>query len=152
MLKAVLVAGCTPHRLGRPAKLLAVGAQRGFLDAEPPRKWIARLRAARRNRRILVEATTVAEAVRFACAGADGVQMEGLSPAQLAEVVLGVGAMDKQPVLVVGGGIDAANAAAYAATGVDVLVTPVPQASPPLPVELLVTKAYPALHVAAVAQ
>lgn len=134
MLKAVMAAGCTPHRFGLSESMLVVAQHRAFLGRVPPREWIARMRAAQPERRIVVEAESVDEVVLHAASGADGVQLDHLAPEQVAEAVRAIAALDRRPVIAAAGGIDESNAAAYAAAGADVLVTSAPYAAPPIDV------------------
>lgn len=134
MLKAVMAAGCTPHRFGLSDGMLVSAQHRAFLGRVPPREWIARMRAAQPQRRIVVEASCVDEAVLLAASGVDGVQLERMAPEQVAEAVRAVAARDRRPEIAVAGGIDEGNAAAYAAAGADVLVTAAPYAAPPIAV------------------
>ena len=134
MLKAVLAAGCTPHRFGLSESILVFAQHRAFLGRMPPREWIARLRAAQPERRIVVEAGSVDEAVLFANSGADCVQLDHMAPERVAEAVRAIAALDRRPPVAATGGIHAGNAAAYAAAGADVLVTSAPYAAPPIDV------------------
>lgn len=136
MLKAVMVAGCTPHRFGLSESILVFAQHRAFLGRQPPREWIARLRAAQPERRIVVEAESVDAAVLFANSGADCVQLDHLAPEQVAEAVRAIAALDRRLAIAVTGGIHEGNAAAYAAAGADVLVTSAPYAAPPIDVKL----------------
>ncbi len=136
LLKAVMVAGCTPHRFGLSDSIQVGAAHRAFLGRLPPREWLARLRAAQPDRRIVVEAGSVDEAVLAANSGADAVLLEGMAPEQVAEAVRAVAALDRRVRIAVGG-VEAGDAAAYARAGADLLVTAVPAAAPPIPVRLL---------------
>lgn len=136
MLKAVMAAGCTPHRFGLSESLLVFAQHRTFLGRLPPREWIARLRAAQPERRIVVEAEDVDEAVLLAHSGADCVQLDRMAPQQVAEAVRAIAALDRRPPVAATGGIHEGNAAAYAAAGADVLVTSAPYAAAPLDVKV----------------
>jgi molybdenum transport protein len=135
MLKAAMAAGCTPHRFGLSDGILVDARHRAFLGRQPPREWIARLRAAAPERRIVVTAGSVDEALLFAHSGADGVQCDQLAPEQVADAVRAIAALDRRP-SIAAAGIDAGNAAAYAAAGADILVTAAPYAAPPIAVTL----------------
>jgi molybdenum transport protein len=140
MLKAIMAAGCTPHRFGLSESILVFAQHRAFLHRGPPREWVALLRAAQPERRIVVEADTVDEAVLFANSGVDGVQLDRMSPDQVAEAVRAITALPKRPAVVATGGIHEGNAAAYAAAGADMLVTSAPYTAPPLDVKVTLSR------------
>src|SRR5208283_985088 len=127
MLKAIMVAGCTPHRFGLSESILVFAHHRAFLGAETPRDWIARLRAAQPERRIVVEAETVEDALLFAQSGADCVQLDRMTPEEVAAAVDAVAGINPR--------------AAIAATGVDMLVTSAPYFAPPLDVKVTMAPA-----------
>ncbi|TDH59391.1 ModD protein [Dankookia rubra] len=135
-LKAVMAAGCPPHRFGLSDGNLVLARHRAFLGRQPPREWVARLRAAPPERRIAVEAGSVDEAVLLARSGADRIHLARLAPEQVADAVRAISASDRRPALAAAGGIDEGNAAVYAAAGADVLVTAAPYAAPPIEVTL----------------
>lgn len=136
MLKAVMAGGCSPHRFGLSDSILVFAQHRAFLGRLPPREWIARLRAAQPERRIVVEADDVDDAVLFARAGADCIQLDRMAPEQVAEAVRAIAALDRKPPVAATGGIHEGNAADYAAAGAAVLVTSAPYAAPPLDVKV----------------
>ncbi|MXP64796.1 ModD protein [Roseomonas sp. M0104] len=141
MLKAVMSAGCVPHRLGLSDSILVLGAHRALLGRMPPHLWVARLRAAQPERKVAVEAGSVDAALQFAHAGVDEVQLGGLPPEDVAMVAQALAGMARRPLLAAGGEVDEGNATAYAAAGADLLVTAAPYAAPPLAVEVVLTPA-----------
>jgi molybdenum transport protein len=140
MLKAIMAAGCTPHRFGLSESILVFAQHRAFLHRGPPREWVAQLRAAQPERRIVVEADTVDEAVLFANSGVDCVQLDRMSPDQVAEAVRAITALPRRPAVAATGGIHEGNAAAYAAAGADMLVTSAPYTAPPLDVKVTLSR------------
>ena len=62
-------------------------------------------------------------ALRFARAGADGVQLDKFSPADLARAVSALRSVSLRLLVLAAGGINAGNAEDMAAAGPDVLVT-----------------------------
>lgn len=131
MLRAIMAGGCIPHRLGLSDSVLVFAQHRAFLGEADPAIWIARLRAAQPERKIAVEADDVAEALRFAAAGAHTLQLDKVSPADVAAVVAGVRARGLDTVVAATGGVHEGNAAAFAEAGADLLVTSAPYAAPP---------------------
>ncbi|HKM62323.1 MAG TPA: ModD protein [Acidisphaera sp.] len=141
MLKAIMATGCTPHRFGLSESILVFAHHRAFLGDEAPRDWVARLRAAQPERRIVVEAETVDEARLFAQSGADCLQLDRMTPEQVAAAVDVVAGISPRAAIAATGGINESNAAAYAATGVDMLVTSAPYFAPPLDVKVTMAPA-----------
>lgn len=132
-IKAVRAGGAIMHRLGLSETLLVFAEHRVFLD-EPPAATVARLRRAQPEKRIIVEVADLDEAKTWIEAGADVVQLERFTPAEVAACRrLCAG----RPVLLAAaGGIHAGNAADYAAAGADLLVTSAPYQAPPLDVQV----------------
>ena len=141
MLKAIMVGGCVPHRLGLSDSVLVFAQHRAFLGRTPPHLWVAALRAAQPERKITVEAETVDEVMWFAAAGVDAVQLDKLSPEQVAEAVRAMASLPQRPLVAVAGGVTEANAAAYAAAGAGLLVTSYPYAAPPADISVTLTAA-----------
>ncbi len=95
-----------------------------FLDGEE-KLWI-RLRDLKkraREKKIAIEVTDRATAVRAAATGADIVQVDKMEPEELRRLVRAVREAAPAAVVAAAGGINENNARAYAATGVDLLVT-----------------------------
>ena len=131
MLKAVLAGGGIIHRTGVSETLLVFEQHRVFLANEPLARSFARLHRASPEKKIMIEAECLDEALAYAEAGADVLQMEKLSPDALAEAVRVLRARYPHLVISATGGITVHSAAAYAACGVDLLVTSHPYHAPP---------------------
>lgn len=122
--KAVLAGGGSPHRLGLSETVLVFAQHRVFLDgpsalAEQLVAWKARAP----EKKVLVEATGLEDALAAVHAGADGIQFDKVPAAELKGFVATLRAERPGLVLIAAGGVTADNAAAYAGTGVDVLAT-----------------------------
>ena len=141
MLKAVMAGGCIAHRLGLSDSVLVFAQHRAFLGRTPPHLWVNALRAAQPERKVTVEAESVDEALWFAAAGVDAVQLDKLSPEQVGDAVRAMATLPRQPLLIVAGGVNEANAAAYAAAGAGLLVTSAAYAAPPADLSVTVTAA-----------
>ncbi|MGC4076584.1 MAG: ModD protein [Rubrivivax sp.] len=133
--KAVRAGGATMHRLGLSETLLVFPEHRLYLR-EAPAATVARLRAAEPEKTVVVEVRSVDEALAWAEAGADVLQLEKFSPAQVAESHTRLQALPRRPRLAAAGGVNAGNAAAYAAAGADLLVSSAPYSAPPCDVRV----------------
>ncbi|WP_421988781.1 ModD protein [Roseococcus sp.] len=141
MMKAIMAGGCAPHRLGLSDSVLVFPQHRAFLGRKPPYLWVAELRAAQPERKITVEAENVDEVAWFASAGVDCVQVDKLSPEQVAEAIRSMSGMSKRPVIAMAGGVNETNARAYAEAGADILVTSAPYSAPAADISVRMTLA-----------
>jgi molybdenum transport protein len=128
-IKAIVCGGASPHRLSLSETLLVFAEHRAFLDNEAPADTIRRLRRNRPERAIVVEVGSEDEALLWGGAGADIVQLEKLSPQAVTQLRQALG--DGPVRIAVAGGINSANAEAYARAGADILVTSAPYFAPP---------------------
>jgi molybdenum transport protein len=137
-LKAVLVGGGEAHRLGLSGSIMLFPEHRAFLDVpEDLKAAIANLRQRAPEQSVMVEVNAVAEALAAAAALADVVQLERFTPDQVRAVLRGiVKRIDGRPVIAAAGGINASNAAEYAAAGADVLVTSAPYYARPTDIQV----------------
>jgi molybdenum transport protein len=122
--KAIYAGGGLPHRLGLSESVLVFAQHVAFLDGEEE-LWI-RLRDLKkraREKKISVEVTDRATAVRAVATGVDIVQVDKMEPEELRKLVRAVREASPATVVAAAGGINESNARAYAATGVDLLVT-----------------------------
>ena len=141
-VKAVRAGGATMHRLGLSESMLLFPEHRMYLD-ETPAAIVARIRRAEPERKLVVEVVTVEDAIIWAGAGAEVLQLEKFSPESVAECRDALERLGFEPVLAVAGGIRADNAAAYVRAGADLLVTSAPYTAPPRDVQVRFFKAAP---------
>jgi molybdenum transport protein len=122
--KAVYAGGGLPHRLGLSESVLVFAQHTAFLGGEDA-LWerLSDVKARAKEKKIGVEVTDEAAALRAVRAGADIVQVDKLPPDEIAALVKAVKAAAPRAIVAAAGGINLDNARAYAATGVDVLVT-----------------------------
>lgn len=140
-LKAVLAGGGSVHRFGLSDSIMLFAEHRAFLPDDVPAA-IATLRARAPEQSIAVEVSCIEEAL--AAATADIIQLEKFSPEQLAELKARLPKRaDGRPLIAPAGGITAANAAAYAAAGADVLVTSAPFQARPTDIQVSLGPARP---------
>ena len=132
LTKAVTAGGTFPHRLGLSETVLVfdnhtrlMGGFDAFLEALPS------LRSKCIEKKLFVEADAD-QARALARAGVDGIQFDKIPADELAALVAELREIDPHCTLIAAGGINAKNAAAYAATGVDGLATTAPFSAAPL--------------------
>jgi molybdenum transport protein len=134
-VKAVKAGGAVMHRLGLSETLLLFAEHRLFLD-DGPLPTVLRLRHDQPERKLMVEVGAVDEALVWARAGAEVLQLEKFSPDAVSACRVALAAEELCPILVAVGGIRADNAAAYAAAGADLLATSAPYGAPPCDVQV----------------
>ena len=134
--RAVLAGGAVMHRLGLSESLL-VFPEHALLM--PPGAWAERLaavRLAQPEKRLVVEVGSLAAALAAAQAGAEVLQLERFSPAQLAELRSTLAVQGVRALLAPAGGVNAGNALAYAQAGADFLVSSAPYHASPADVQV----------------
>jgi molybdenum transport protein len=136
-IKAVRSGGAIMHRLGLSETLLLFAEHRLFLNASPA-QTIAQLKRAQPEKKIIVEVADLQEALRWAEAGADVLQLEKFTPDAVAACRQALDALSaaSRALLAAAGGVRADNAAAYVAAGADLLVTSAPYTAPPKDVQV----------------
>ncbi|MDR3463992.1 MAG: ModD protein [Beijerinckiaceae bacterium] len=139
-LKAILAGGAEVHRLGLSDTVMLFPEHRVFLENPIDLKLaVARLRRHVPERSVMIEVTSVEDAVAAAEAFADVIQLEKFAPDAARRVIDSIRKReDGRPVIAAAGGITARNAAAFAATGVDALVTSSPFQARPLDIKVLI--------------
>ena len=136
-IKAVLAGGGVMHRLGLSETLLVFAEHRLFLN-ETPTQTVERLRRSQPEKKIVVEVADGAEALIWAEAGADVLQLEKFTPEAVSACRRTVHATPAagRPLLAAAGGVRADNASAYVAAGADFLVTSAPYTAAPKDVQV----------------
>lgn len=129
-VKAMRCGGAVMHRLGLSESLLLFAEHRRFL-AEPPAATVARLHGALPEHKLTVEVHSAEEALAWARAGAEILQLEKFSPAAVAACHDLLVSHHLHPILAAAGGIHPGNAAAYAASGARLLLSSWPYSAPP---------------------
>ncbi len=137
-LKAVLCAGASPHRLSLSETVLVFAEHRCFLGDESPEATVRRLRRQWPERTVVVEVSDETEALRWQQAGADILQLEKLPPEAVDRIRRQCPATARTRIAAAGG-INSANAEAYARAGADILVTSAPYFAPPRDVAVTLT-------------
>ena len=123
-IKAVIAGGGFPHRLGLSETILVFRQHINFLSGmEELAKSIPKLRQQACEKKIIVEVTKLDEALLLAEAGVDGLQFDKVPSEQLRDYVQEIRKYHPDLLLIGAGGITEANVTAYAATGIDAIVT-----------------------------
>jgi molybdenum transport protein len=132
--KAFRAGGAVMHRLGLSETLLVFAEHRLFLDREGPTETIARLRRQCPEKRVVVEASTHAEALAWA--DCDVLQLEKFTPDGVAEVVAALAAAGSTALVAAAGGVHAGSAEDYVRAGARLLVTSAPHFAKPRDVQV----------------
>jgi molybdenum transport protein len=138
--KAILSGGAVLHRTGLSDSVLLFPEHRNLAGtADGLAQQIATLKRHCPERSVVVEVTAIAEALEAERCGADVLQLEKFPPDRVAELVhsLPPGTRTK---VIAAGGINAANAADYARSGAEVLVTSAPYYAKPADVKVSITR------------
>ncbi|TVR60225.1 MAG: ModD protein [Candidatus Competibacteraceae bacterium] len=141
-IKAIQAGGAILHRLGLSETLLVFAEHRLFLD-EPPSATIARLQTRQPEKKIVVEVGSEDEALTWAHAGAQVLQLEKFAPSAVRACRTRLDREGLRPVLVAAGGVRVDNAAEYVAAGADLIATSAPYSAAPRDVRVQFFKAQP---------
>lgn len=134
-VKAVLQGGGIMHRMGLSETMLLFPEHRVFLDVSTD-DMVGRLRKYQPEKRLVVEVGSLEEALAMATSGADVLQLERFTPEAVRQCKMTLHTSRLHPTLAVAGGVNAANAVAYADAGADILVSSAPYHAPPRDVEV----------------
>ncbi len=138
-VKAVLAGGGQMHRLGLSETILIFPEHVAFFAGEGGIEHaIERARRSAPERKIVVEVADESSALAAASAGADVIQLEKFSPEAASHVKAALASRHLRPLIAAAGGIRAVNAAAYAAAGIDLIVTSAPYNAPPAEVQVVI--------------
>jgi len=131
-LKATLAGGAFPHRLGVGETVLVFPQHRALLGGwDGVAGRLAAVAYALAEKKCVIEAHSLDDALRAAGAGADVVQFDKATPEDLRAWCPPLRERHPHLRLLAAGGIHAGNAADYAASGVDALVTSSLHYAPP---------------------
>jgi molybdenum transport protein len=137
-VKAFRSGGALMHRTGLSESLLVFAEHRLFLGQERPAETVTRLRRQCPEKRVVVEVTSLEEALAWA--EADVLQLEKLSPQEVAEVGAALAENGSTALVAAAGGVNAGNAEAYARAGARLLVTSAPHQAAPRDVQVRFTR------------
>ncbi len=146
-LEAAMNGGAMVHRQNLSDSILVFAQHRVFLPGEAQLSlrnlaaMMDKLRLKAPERKISAEVDSLDDALLVAEAGIDIVQCEKFDCETLAATVGAVRALRDNIVILAAGGVNGDNAAQYAATGVDVLVTSWPYFGKPADIKVVMEKA-----------
>jgi molybdenum transport protein len=136
-IKAVESGGGVAHRLGLSESILVFEYHRIFFPADEAfAEALNKAKKANPEKKIVMEAEDIAQALKFASMGADILQLEKLPLSKLSDAVQILRADYPNITLIATGGISAKNIAEYAATGVDMIVTSSPYNAQPADIKV----------------
>jgi molybdenum transport protein len=141
-VRAVLAGGASMHRLGLSDTVLIFAEHAAFAGGWPA--VCARIGALKRRhpgRAITAEAHTADDALALARASVDVVQVDKFAPDAVRALVEATRSLAPRPAIAAAGGINADNAAAYAATGCAALVTSSPYWARPADIRVTIEPA-----------
>jgi molybdenum transport protein len=121
--KALIAGGGVPHRMGLGETVLIFGNHYNLLGLDNFLVKLLEIKRKARERKIGVEVDNLEQALLMARHGADIIQLDKCSLEVTSEVVRQLRQEFPQIVVGAAGGVNADNAAEYAATGVDFLAT-----------------------------
>lgn len=122
-IKAILAGGALPHRLGLSETILVFKNHLNFLGGLDG--FLAVLNEVRNKvpeRKIVVEVENRDEALRAAKAAVDAIQIDKMASDTLREIIHEIRVINPNTKICIAGGINASNAAEFAACGSDILV------------------------------
>jgi molybdenum transport protein len=123
-IKAVMAGGAVPHRLGLSETILVFSQHIALLGGfDRLLERIPQMKNKCCEKKILIETSDLEEALACLRAGADGIQLEKLSPEALDQICIDIRREFPDAVLLGAGGINESNAEEYAKTGIDGIVT-----------------------------
>lgn len=122
-IKAIMAGGALPHRLGLSETVLVFKQHTAFLGGlEPLLALIGDMGLKARETKIIIEAESIEEALLIARSSAHVVQLDKIAPPLLSEAVSAIRSINPDIIISAAGGINEANAAQYAASGIDIIV------------------------------
>ncbi len=134
-VKAVRDGGASIHRLGLSESLLLFPEHRQFSSASP-QTLLQRCRSYSPELNRTVEVCSIDEALVWASAGAEIIQLEKFSPADIVRCRTQLAEQGLSPMLAAAGGVNPSNAAEYANSGATLLVTSWPYQARPKDIQV----------------
>jgi molybdenum transport protein len=138
-VRAVIAGGGSMHRLGLSESVLIFPQHIAFLGGlSALGDAIAGLKRRNPGQKIMAEGWSIADALALATAGVDVIQTDKFPPEMVRSLVEHTRHLTPAPAIVAAGGINETNAAAFAGTGCDALVTSAPYWARPVDVAVTI--------------
>ncbi|MFY9143029.1 ModD protein [Sulfuricurvum sp.] len=138
-IKAVESGGGVAHRLGLSESILVFDYHRIFFPGnEAFEEALKQVKKANPEKKIIIEARDIAEALKFASMGADILQLEKMPLTKLSDAVRILRNDYPYITLIATGGISVKNIAEYAGSGVDMIVTSSPYNAPSADIKVII--------------
>jgi molybdenum transport protein len=126
-IRALLCGGALPHRLGLSETVLIFANHRAlYSDAASFEAALPDIKKRCMEKKLVVESETLEDAKKMLSLGADAIQMDKSEPEVVAELVAHKNQYHPGAVILAAGGINKENAALFAQTGADGIVTSSP--------------------------
>ncbi len=138
---AIRAGGAIPHRLGLSETILVFAEHRVFMKGASLAEIAARLRREAPEKKLGIEVATVAEARGAIEARFDIVQLEKMTPADVAAVSVHARAAPHRVLAAAAGGVSPDNAGAYVRAGADLIVSSWPYTARPADVAVTIRPA-----------
>lgn len=139
--KAIMAGGAMPHRLGLSETILIFKQHLNFIGGfDGLLKKLPEIKAECCEKKVIVEATTLDQAIELCRAGVDGIQFDKMSVVDLINAVNNLSDEFPDKVLLAAGGINETNIAKYAQTNVNGLVTTSLYSAKPIDVGVRIEK------------
>lgn len=123
-IKALIVGGAFPHRLGLSETILTFKQHVAFLDnINDLAQAIRKIKTNVCEKKVIVEVETLEDARLLAESGVDGLQFDKIPAADLKNIVDLIRQINPQITLLGAGGINEGNIEEYARSGIDAIVT-----------------------------
>lgn len=136
---AVQAGGGIIHRHSLSETILVFKQHRVFAPGMTLREIAARLRHAAPEKTLVIEALDEQEAAEAMVAGFDAVQLDKMSPDEVAELAHLSRGLDRPILLIAAGGVSPRNVADYVAAGAGLIVTSWPYAARPADIAATMT-------------
>jgi len=136
-IKAVESGGGVAHRLGLSESILVFEYHRVFFPTDEAfAEALNKAKKTNPEKKIVMEAETLEDGLKFASMGADILQLEKMPLVKLSDAVRAIRFAYPHITLIATGGISTKNIAEYAATGVDMIVTSSPYSAQPADIKV----------------
>lgn len=136
-VRAILAGSAYPHRLGLSESILIFEQHLNFIGGlEGLIQKLPILKPQMLEKKIVVEVSEAEDAIALAEAGIDEIQFDKVSAADLSQIIPKLKSIHPGMSLLAAGGIDEANIAEYAATGVNGIVSTSPYYAKPANIDV----------------